>query len=204
MIYHQLWTKHYQHEYLFTFKGEKYFVHSIVELTKKGKMHLEVSNQQVILTEHFIGPNGKECWTYEVGWAYGANKPRRISTDCHPNKLIEKIVIPASEDYAEREIFGIHASSYTNGIKHTKKDWEIVEVRNAWIYFFLVCFGALIFKDWYVKIIIIGAAGWFLGIYRQAYVNAYTTYTHEEDNEILKKKYEIIYGATFNKEDNNE
>jgi uncharacterized alpha-E superfamily protein len=35
----------------------------------------------------------------------------------------------------------------------------------------------------------------------EAYVNAYTTYTHEEDDDVLKKKCEVLYGIKFNKGD---
>ena len=112
--------------------------------------------------------------------------------------------MPASADYAEREIFGTQASSYTKGTKHTAKDWEIPEVRTAWIYFLLIYIGVAIFKDWYVKLIIRVMVGWYFGLYRQTFVNAYTVYTHDEDNEILKKKYEIWYGVKFDKENNNE
>lgn len=201
MRYCQYVTKNFKHEYFFTFKDENYLVHSIVRLSKKGKKYLDTTKDQAILTEHFINYDGKECWTYVVGWAHGANKPLRISIDQHPNNVIEEVIIPASANYMQRELFGTKATSYTEGTKHTHKDWEITEVRNAWIYLILIFIGAAIFKDWYVRLIIRGAAAWFFGIYRQAYVGAYTTYTHEEDNEITKKKYEILYGAKFDKED---
>jgi hypothetical protein len=45
-------------------------------------------------------------------------------------------------------------------------------------------------------------AGWIFGLYRQAYINAYTVYTHDNDMNITKKKYEILYGIKSNKEDN--
>lgn len=201
MRYCQYWTKNYEHEYLFTFKDKKYLVHSIVRLTKKGKMYLETTKDQAILTEHFIDNHEKEWWTYEVGWAYPTNQPLRVSTDVHPNEIIDEVIVSASVDYAERELFGTQATSYTNGIKNTPKDWEIPEVRKAWIYLILIFIGSAIFKDWYIKLIIRVMTGWYFGVYRHAYVNAYTTYTNEEDIEVLKKKYEILYGANFNKED---
>ena len=204
MLCYQYGTKRYEHEYLFTFKGEKYLVYSIVRLTSEGKMYLDTTKEQVILTEHFINWNGKECWTYQVGWAYQTNQPLRVSTDCHPDKIIEEVILPASANYVEREIFGTKASSYTKGTKHKAKDLEIPELRKAWVYLILIFIGASIFKDWYIKLIIRIASVWFFGFYRQAYINTYTTYTHEEDEEILKKKYEVLYGVNFNKENNNE
>ena len=197
----QYWTKNYEHEYLFTFKGKKYLVHSVVSLTKKGKMYLETTNNQAILTEHFINRDGKDWWTYEVGWAYPINQPLRVSTDVHPNEIIDEVIAPASVDYAERELFGTQATSYTNGIKNIPKDWDIPEMWKAWIYLILIFIGAAIFKDWYVKLIIRIGTAWYFLIYRSACISAYTTYTHEEDTEILKKKYEILYGSKFNKED---
>ena len=51
-----------------------------------------------------------------------------------------------------------------------------------------------LFKDWYVRWIIRAAAGWILGLYSQAYVEANTVYIHEEDKELLKGKYDALYG----------
>ena len=154
MLWRQYWTKDYQHEYLFTFKGEKYFVHSIVALTENGKKYLETTKDKVILTEHFINLNNTECWTYEIGWASGANMPLRVSTDCHPDKLIDKVVVSAHADYVERTILGAQANSYTNGIKHTKKDWEIANVRNAWLILIATFIAAAFFKDLCIKLLI--------------------------------------------------
>lgn len=200
MLCHQYYTKDYEHEYLFTFKNKKYLVYSIVKLTKQGKMYLETTKDNVILTEHFINLDGKECWTYNVGWSHAINKPLYVSTDKHPNQLIDEIVVPANIDYTERELFGTQAASYSNGIKNTPKDWEIPEMRKAWIYLIMIFIGVSIFKDWYVKLIIRIVSTWFFITYRSTYINVYTTYTHEEDAEMLKKKFEILYGVKFNKE----
>lgn len=202
MLICKYWTKDYKHDYFFKFKGNEYRVHSIVRLTEEGKRYLGALSDEVILTECFINWNGKRCWKYEFKSVEPPFSLVNYSTDKSPNKLIKEIVIPATADYASREILGANSPVYATGIKHTKKDLEIPELRVAWLVYILVFIGAMIFKDWYVKIIIWFAAGWLLSIYRKYYIDAYTTYTHDEDSKILKKKYEIIYGIKHFKEDN--
>ena len=204
MLMRQYFTKNYEHRYCFQFQGKTYLVHSIVELTEEGRRYLGAKKNQVILTEHFIEHDGKKCWTYTLGYDNRTNILQRVSTDCPPDKLIQRVVEAATEDYASREIFGTQSPVYTTGVKHTKKDWEIPEVRTGWIIVFVVFILSALFKDWYVKLIIRIAVGWIFGLYRQEYVNAYTTYTHEEDKELLTKKFEVLYGIKVNKEDNHE
>jgi len=202
MLVYKFWTKDYKQEYYFEFEGKRYLTHSIVRLTDEGQRYLESNTKEVILTEQFINWNGVRCWKYEFKKLGLTGGVTTASTDRPPSELIDEVVIPSNQEYAEREIFGMESPAYKNGIKHTKKDWEIPEVRNGWIILILVIIGASIFKDWYVQLIIRAAAGWIFGLYRQAYVNAHTTYTHDEDTEILRKKLEILYGVKFNKEDN--
>ena len=204
MLITKLYTKDYKHEYWFTFKGEKYRVHSIVKLTEEARWYFGSNSREVILTEEFVNQKGVRCWKYEY---------RTLGPNCHitnavtnrtPDELIEEVVIPAKDEYASREIFGTLSPNYTTGEKHTPKDWEIPEVRNGWIILILIFIGVAIFKDWYVQLIIRIAAGWIFGLYRQAYVNAYTTYEHPEDLNILKKKYEVLYGIKQKEEDKHE
>lgn len=191
-------------EYFFEFKGESYRVHSVVKLTDKAQMYLGFADREVILTEVYYHLNGRKMWKYQgkdIAYNIGV---RNKSTDTPPDEIIEKIVESASADYASREILGTNSPVYTtNATKHTKKDWEIPELKREWIIFILVFIGVSIFQDWYIQLILRIIAGWIFGLRRQAYVKAYTTYTHDEDNDILKKKFEILYGLKSNKEDNN-
>ena len=205
MIMFQLYTKKYRHVYDFQFKGQTYLTHSIVKLTEYAQIQFRTSKSEVILLEHYFDNDNRECWTYEIGWSHNISRPLRVSTDIPLKKIIEEITVPATQGYVEREVLGVNAPSFKTGKKITIKDWEIPEVLAGWIVYFLVFIGAFIFKDWYVKAIIWAAAGWIFGLYRQAYVNAYTVYMHDEDIELDKKKLEVLYGVKTNKEgDNNE
>lgn len=203
MIYRQLWTQDYEHKYFFKFKDKDYRVHTVVKLTDSGRRHLKANKNQVILTEYFIDWTGQDCWSYVVGYSDSIRMSMKVSTNTPPDELIEEIVLEPSADYVSRELFGQESPVYKTGTKHTRKDWEIPEVRRGWIVFALVCIGSFILKDWYLRVIISGVAGWVFGQYRKAYIDAYTTYTHDEDTEMLKKKYEVLYGIKFNKGDNN-
>lgn len=205
MLTHKLLTNNYKHDYFFEFKGEKYRVHSIVKLTEKGRLYLGALKREVILTEVFINLKGKRCWKYEFQSVALNEGITNASTDLPPNKLIEEVITPATAEYASREILGIDSPVYKKGEKHTKKDWEIPEVRRGWIILIVIFIISAFFKDWYVRLIIRIVAGWIFGLYRQEYVNAYTTYTHDEDMELFRKKYEVLYGLKNNKGDiNNE
>lgn len=198
-------TSRYEHEYFFEFKGEKYRVHSIVKLTEEGRRYLKFARKEVILTEVFFNPHCKRtCWKYEgkdIKPNIGINNK---NTDRPPDELIEEIVMPASAEYASREILGTSSPVYkTNATKHTKKDWEIPELRKAWIIFVLVFIGISIFADWYVQLILRFIASSYFWKYRMAHINAYTTYTHDEDDEMFKKKYHALYGIRSNEEDKN-
>ena len=189
------WTKNYKHEYSFDFKGQKYLVHSIVRLTEEGQKYLGAAKREAVLTEAFYNWNNVRCWTYEFR-TYSLTTPvKTLSTDTPPDKLIENVIHPATAGYMEREVFGTYAPSYTTGRKVQSKDWEIPEVRTAWLIFLVIFFAVSIFKDWYVKFIIRIVAGWYFGMYRQGYVDAHTVYVHDEDAEMHKKKWEILHGG---------
>ena len=204
MVLVQYISSHYDHEYFFEFKGEKHRVHSVVRLTEEGRWYLGFARREVILTEvYFNKHRGRTFWKYEgKDMAYNVGILNK-STDRPPDELIEEVVASASAEYASREMFGIDSPAYkTGGIKHTKSDWEIPEVRKGWIIFILVFIGVSLFNPWYVKLIIRIAACWYFGVYRRAYVNAYTTYTHNEDDAIIREKYYALYGIKSNKGDN--
>lgn len=199
MLVCKYYTKNYKHDYFFDFQGKKYRVHSIVYLTADGQRYLGAWRRKAILTEQFTDCSGKLCWKYQ----FKSNKLSvgivDYATDRPPDELIEKIVMEANSEYVEREIFGAEVSSCKPVKKQKKKDWEIPEVRRGWIVFIIIFFAAMVFKDWYIQLIIRMAAGWIFGMYRKAYMDAYTTYIYDENTEMLTQKYEVLYGT---KEDN--
>ena len=207
MLMPQLYTKKYEHEYWFDFKGKRYRVHSVVKLTDEGRSYLEMSRKEVILTEVFHSNfGGKKMWTYlgdDIRLHIGV---RDKSTDVPPDELIEEVIEAASQEYASREILGANSPYFATGEKNVPKDWDIPEVKMGWIIFILVFIGAFIFRDWYVQLIIRLIAGiWFFG-YRKAQIDARTTYTHNEDDDIIKAKFKALYGLESNedKDDNEE
>lgn len=204
MLLCKLHTQNYKHEYFFEFRGKKYLVHSIVRLTKDGQKYLGSKERDVILIEQFYNWNKKCCWKYKFRSIDSAGNITDYSTDRTPDELIEKVVVPANSEYVSREIFGTESPVYTSGVKHQKKDWEIPEVLAGWIVYILICFIAMFFNGWYMKLIIIGVSGWIFGLYRQAYINAHTTYIHDSDTEILKKKHETLYGIRSSKGGDNK
>lgn len=178
----------------FKFNDKHYLVHSVVRLTDEGKKYLGSRTKEVVLTEVFYNWNNVLCWTYQFRGLSLTSGVIERSTDRPPDELIEEVVMPATPNYTEREVLGENASSYKAGNKKKPKDWEIPEVLTGWVIYIIIFFAVAIFKDWYVRLIIRIVTGWFFGIYRQNYVNAYTTYEHPEDHDMLKKKYEILYG----------
>ena len=203
MLVYMLSTNKYKHEYSFKFKDEKYHVYSIVRLTDWGKRYLNSHTDEAILTEVFINWNENRCWKYEFKTAKPSRCIVSACTDVPPEKLIEEVVSPASGEYMLREVCGPQMYSLKASEKHVKKDWDIPEVRTGWIIFFAVSLCAFIFKDWYVIAMIQIAAICFFCTYRKQYIDANTTYTHNKDMGMLKKKYEVLYGLKDNKENTN-
>lgn len=200
MVLVQQASYHYDHEYFFEFKGEKHRVHSVVRLTEEGRTYMGFARREVILTEVYFDRHiGRMFWKYQgKDWAYNIGI-RDKSTDTPPDKIIDEVIESASAEYASREMFGVDSPCYqSNGTKHTKKDWEIPEVRRAWIIFIVVFIAVAIFKDWYIQWIIRIVASLIFGKYRKAFVDAHTTYTHDEDDEILRQKYYALYGIKPN------
>ena len=200
LLMRKLYTKDYRHDYFFNFKGKSYPVHSIVKLTEEGRNYLKSLRKEVILTEQFYNWNNVICWKYEFKSIKTNEGITNYSTDKSPDELIEEVIMPATVGYMEREVLGASAPSYILGTKYMKKDWEIPEIKKAFAILVAVFIGAYIFKDWYVQLIIRVVAGFIFGIYRQNYINAYITYTHDEDTEMLKKKFEVLYGIKSHKE----
>ena len=193
MLYRKLCTQYYKKEYGFEFNEKTYLLHSIVRLTEEGRRYLEAARDEAILTEVFIDHNGNRFWKYvfkSIDWSIGVTD---VSTDRPPDELLEDVILPASAGYAEREIFGRDATSYTSGRKITKRDIEIPEVFAGWCVLIFIVIAASIFNDWYITLIVRATAGWMFALYRKSYVDAYTVYQHDEDTEINQKKLEILY-----------
>jgi hypothetical protein len=204
----KLWTKDYKKDPTFIFNGHEYLVHSVVRLTEEGRRYLGAWNKEVVLIEQFTYYNGKLCWKYEFKSVdLTTSDVINVSTDKTPDELIEEVIQSASYDYYVREEldkFGV-SNINTNTKKNITPAWKITEVRKATIYYIIVIFTVVIFKDWYIKLIIRIAASLFYLMYSSIYTKIYTTYIHDEDNEILKAKYKAYgYIKDNKKDDSNE
>jgi hypothetical protein len=202
MRFCKLLTNAYKHDYFFKFNGEQYRVHSIVRLTEYGKLYLGAFKHEAILKEQFTFDNGRLFWKYEFMSSTLNAGVTNVSTDEAPEKIIEYVIVPSNDDYFLQEEFGIQAPNYKSGIKETKMDYEIAEVRRGWFIFILVFIGASIFKDWYVQLIIRVIASIFFALYRQIYVNIHTTYSNPDNYDVSKRKYETLYSVK--EQDKNE
>ena len=174
-----------------------------MKLTSDGQKYLGSETSEVILTEQFLYYNGNVCWKYEFRSCKLTDGIINVTTNKTPDELIEDVVVEASYGYASRQLFGKNSPEYNQGVRHRKKDFEIAELRKGWIIFIIVFLLVSIFKDWYIQVILRLFACYIFSLYRMTYVNAYTTYTNEEDDIILKKKYEILYNLKSNTEGNN-
>lgn len=195
-----------KHDYFFEFKGKKYRVHSVVKLTDEAQNYLGAWRKEVILTEVYTDERRNiTFYKYEFkSIAYNVGIINK-STDRLPDDMLEEVISPASADYASREILGTSSPVYQTetATKHSKKDWEIPELRKAWVIYVLVFIGVSIFIDWYVQFILRFAATYYFWQYRKAHIDAYTTYTHDEDTDMIKAKYSALYGFKFTEEDTN-
>lgn len=193
-----------QHEYWFEFNQQQYRVHSIVKLTDSARIDMGFIDNEVILVEVYYGAHGRKFWKYkgkDVRYNIGVQEK---SIDIPPDEIIEEVVMGAPAEYASREILGVDSPVYAkNGTRHTRKDWEIPELRVAWVIFILAFIFVSIFKDWYIQIMLRLFIGHIFGLRRQAYIKAYTTYTHDEDKELLQHKYSVLHGIKYNQKENN-
>ena len=194
MRYYKLITDKYKHDYFFEFNGEKYKTHSIVKLSEYGKLYLGAFKNEAILKEQFLFCDKKLCWKYEFMSSALNEGITNISTDEPPEKMIDDIIFPADEKYVLLEEFGVHSQHSDTVIKETKKDYEIPELRSGWIKFILFFLCVIIFKDWYVRLILRIIACIVFGMYREKYINAYTIYKNPENYDMLKNKYKVLYG----------
>ena len=196
MLQRKLFTKNYKHEDHFVFKGQKYNLHSIVLLTEEGRLYLGAATRQVILTECFLNHHLKNptmFWKYEFRSSNITVGITDASTSRPPDELIEEVVVPSTEGYAEREKYGIYAPSYKEGRAISKKDSEIPGMATGWIVWFLVSVFSFLFKDYIVVCLIQVINFVVFNAWRAMKIQMHTIYVHDEDAELLKNKYETLY-----------
>lgn len=158
----------------FEFKDKKYPIGAYVNLTESGERHVFDGRGHGFLrggfrlVDHYINDKGVEGWTYIIGKSYETKTPFLHSTIKPPDELISQVLC------AE-----INETSYTPGElkiefkepNYFPSDWEVDGVMLGWLVVILVWIGALVFKDWWITLIIQIGAGWYFGSWREKKIN---------------------------------
>lgn len=158
----------------FEFNGKKYSIGAFVNLTKNGESYfLRDAGYGFIrggfrLVDHFIDGNGIEQWTYFIGKSYETGTPFVRHTRKTPDELIDSVFCKEIDE-------SIHT---TGELKVTFKepnyspqDWEVKGVMTGWFVMGLVWIAALVFKDWWITLLIQISAGWYFGSWREKKIN---------------------------------
>ena len=159
----------------FEFKGTKYPIGAYVNLTEDGYWHmLRDAGYNFIrgnfrLVDHWINDKGVEYWEYFIGRLYDSNIPVQKYTTKPPDEII-----------AEVKCLPINETVYTPGElkiefkkpNYSPKDWEVDGVMTGWVILVVVWIFALLFRDWWLKLLIQISAGWYFGSWREKKVNA--------------------------------
>ena len=200
----KLYTKNYKQEYTFKFKGKDYRVRSVVRLTEKGRRYLGSRTREVILLEQFINWNGKTCWKYQFRSFNSYGEAADYSTDRTPDELIEEVVSEPTLSYVYREAMDVMLPIYQEK-KQKPKGWDIPEVRRGWLVLIAIFVGTIFFKDVVGKLIVRVLAGVIFGLYRQSYIESYTSYGYDDkDKDIIQKQIEVLYGIKPDNKENNQ
>jgi hypothetical protein len=158
----------------FEFGGNKYPIGSYVNLTEDGeKYFLQNAGYGFIrgnfrLVDHYITDKGVEEWEYIIGRSYEGNMPFLRSTRKSPDELIKSVLCAKIDE-----------TVYTPGElkvefkepNYSPKDWEIEGVMFGWFIVAIVWIGALVFKDWWITLLIQIGAGWYFGSWREKKIN---------------------------------
>lgn len=158
----------------FEFNGEKYPIGAYVELTKDGDFHLlKNAGRSFIrgdfrLVDHYITDNGIEEWEYIIGHSHDGNMPYFRSTRKSPDELIDHVLCQKIDEtvYTPGELkIEFKTPNYF------PMDWEVEGVMFGWFVIVLVWIGALVFKDWWITLLIQIGAGCYFGNWREKKIN---------------------------------
>lgn len=171
---HHTDTKYFDY---FEHNGEKYIIGSKVELTDKGTnemIHNGVYNyvkNDFRLVDHYVTENGNEEWTYIIGWrnyGNGVKSPVFYYTRINPDELVSNVLSMKIDEkkYAPGEL-----KVEFKEPNYFPKDWEVEGVMAGWAVLVVVWLIALLFKDWWITLIIQIAAGFYFGNWRETQIN---------------------------------
>lgn len=158
----------------FEFNGKKYPIGAYVNLTDDGWYYMlndrgyGFIRGNFRLVDHFITDKGIEKWEYIIGRSYETNTPFLKSTTKTPDELITEVkCVEINEDVytpGELEVEFKEPNYFPN-------DWEVEGVMFGWFIVALVWIGALVFKDWWITLLIQIGAGWYFGSWREKKIN---------------------------------
>ena len=158
----------------FEFKGKKYPIGAYVDLTKDGEWHF-LRNEgygflrgNFRLVDHFVDCDGIEKWTYIIGKLYDSNIPLLRSTTMATEELIAQV---KCAELNENLIVAGELKVEFKEPNFAPKDWEVDGVMFGWCVMVTVWIVALVLKDWWLRLIVQIAAGWYFGSWRENKIN---------------------------------
>jgi hypothetical protein len=158
----------------FEFNGKKYPIGAYVNLTKDGEYYMlkgrgyNFIRGNFRLVDHFITDAGVEKWEYIIGKLYDSNIPILKTTTKIPDELITEV-----------KCLPINESIYTPGElklqfkepNYFLKDWEVDGVMVGWFVMAVVLIGALVLKDWWLRLIVQITVSLYFGSWREKKMN---------------------------------
>lgn len=158
----------------FEFNEKKYPIGAYVTLTDRGMSELFYNHGYNYvrggfrLVDHYITEKGREEWQYIIGHLHNSATPVFHSTSIKPEELVSEVLWNEIDE-----------TVYTPGeLKVTFKetnycpnDWEVEGVMFGWFVVAIIWIGALVFKDWWITLLIQIGAGWYFGSWRENKIN---------------------------------
>lgn len=132
-LYPESKMEDYQYFDNFIYKGKKYYINSVVKLSKDAQRFLGSESEYSQIIQREITNLGKERWAYVV--KVDGPQVWHTFTTVSPDQLIEEVTMPAV---------------LTEGNKDKVKyysDFEVPGVITGWVIYITIMVGSLIFVD---------------------------------------------------------
>ena len=158
----------------FDFNGNKYPIGAYVVLSECGMTDMFYSQGYDYkkggyrLVDHYVTSKGVEWWVYIIGYLYNSTIPVLHHTNKSPDDLLNQVLCMEMDKEVDN-IGELHVEF--NEPNYFPKDWEIDGVMLGWFVMALVWIAALVFKDWWITLLIQICAGWYFGSWREKKIN---------------------------------
>ena len=158
----------------FEYKGKKYPIGAYVDLTEDGSYYMLKDRGYGFirgnfrLVDHYISDKGIEYWEYIIGRSSDSNLPFLKFTTKTPDELIAKVKCSELNEtiYSPGEL-----KVEFKEPNYFPKDWEVEGIMFGWFITAIIWIGALVFKDWWITLLIQIGAGWYFGNWRENKIN---------------------------------